>query len=1129
VTARERADGDARGRHSGDVVRLVAGAVVLAVSVLAVQRDHLTVFERNLFRLLNDLPSALEPVLAAVMQAGNLAAGPALAAVALFAGRHRLAGRLLVAGPVAWILAKVVKDLIQRPRPTGFLEQVARFEGTGLGFVSGHTAVAAALATAATPYLPRRVQRVVWAVAWVVGLARIYVGAHLPLDVIGGAALGWMVGAGLHLLLGAPHRRPTLDEARRALARIGWTADMVARAGVRPIGSFPFVARGSLGVRFIKLLDPEPRDRDLLPRLARFLLRRDVRDEVAMGDTRSQAEHEVAMTLLARQAGCRVPAVLGLHHNGDRTWVVEEYAGATTLDHLADLDDDLLRATWAQVATLHAGGIVHRDLVAANVVVDEARNPWLVDLAHADTSERDRPRHNDVAELLASTALLVGSERAIRTATDVLGQEPVRAAAAELRPLTLTAPTRSALRSQPGLLKELRRGVLGPDHPWGREAAPPRWTRRGFVAVGLAGVGSVVVTAGANDVAGSLWAGPWRWYGLLVLAAVAAGMLGGGLVAIASGHGLALGRTALLAVESSVSAVAIGESPDTTVARGLRRSGLTVNEARTTAPVVRYARFTAAVLCLIAAVVWTATDDVGWSTPTRWVPSTVAAAALAVALGALLLAPAARRGPEPGPCRGTVQETGWWASAWRTAMLLPAAMAEMAASLVVLAAAEHAVGGDAAVALVVLTGAVGAVIGRVMRGGPGLVEVAMVLVLSGGLGVAPAAAAVLVTRLATFWIPALAFFAARREWSGTEGPAARVDDAPAPSAAAARAGRGRVRAWLRPVLSVTVVVVAFLGVLPRIASYGDAWRQLAGVHPVDLAVLAALAAWNLMSYWPLLMLGLPGLTVRQAAISSQVGTAVSNTVPAGSAFGAGITVAMYRRWGFGAAVIASALVVTGAWNAGSKLVLAAVAVAVAPEGASFAPPALGLSSIGLLAIGAVLAAAILRGPVRAGRTVGWLERSTSTVRRRADRLASPGWAASFERFREESGELIARRWPALTVAAVVSHLSLFAVFAAALEAVGVDGVSLMESFAVLAVIRAALIVPITPGGAGLAEIGLAGLLVVAGAEEAAAVAAVLLFRAVTWLLPIVVGAGCGLLWLAEQRSGRRLERWTAPT
>ena len=116
--------------------------------------------------------------------------------------RWRLAAGLTVAGVACWILGKVVKDFVGRGRPGALLEDVIlrRSHAGGGGYVSGHAAVVFALATVLHPYLTRRWRIVSWTLAVLVSLARVYVGAHLPLDCIGGAAMGCAIG--LLVLLG---------------------------------------------------------------------------------------------------------------------------------------------------------------------------------------------------------------------------------------------------------------------------------------------------------------------------------------------------------------------------------------------------------------------------------------------------------------------------------------------------------------------------------------------------------------------------------------------------------------------------------------------------------------------------------------------------------------------------------------------------------------------------------------------------------------------------------------------------------------------------------------------------------------------------------------------------------------
>jgi membrane-associated phospholipid phosphatase len=175
--------------------RLAAGAVVLASTLVPLRRDRIGPREQEAFRLVNNLPDGLYRPVWPVMQLGALAAAPATAGVALAAGNRPLAFRLLAGGSAAWVAAKVVKRVVRRGRPVALLAGVHTRgpEATGLGYLSGHAAVAAALTGAAWPALGPRGRRAVVALASAVGISRIYVGAHLPLDVAGGAALGLLV------------------------------------------------------------------------------------------------------------------------------------------------------------------------------------------------------------------------------------------------------------------------------------------------------------------------------------------------------------------------------------------------------------------------------------------------------------------------------------------------------------------------------------------------------------------------------------------------------------------------------------------------------------------------------------------------------------------------------------------------------------------------------------------------------------------------------------------------------------------------------------------------------------------------------------------------------------------------
>jgi len=180
----------------GRIARFAAGAALFGTSLVAVRRG-VSGPEERVFRRANDAPDGIRVPVWSVMQAGTFVTVPVAAAVALLVRRRELAARIALAGTAAWLLGKAVKPLGGRSRPPALLPGVNvrdRF-GEDLGWVSGHSAVATTLALVAAPDLPDGSRPALVAVVGAVGFGRMYVGAHLPLDVVGGAGLGLMLGA----------------------------------------------------------------------------------------------------------------------------------------------------------------------------------------------------------------------------------------------------------------------------------------------------------------------------------------------------------------------------------------------------------------------------------------------------------------------------------------------------------------------------------------------------------------------------------------------------------------------------------------------------------------------------------------------------------------------------------------------------------------------------------------------------------------------------------------------------------------------------------------------------------------------------------------------------------------------
>jgi membrane-associated phospholipid phosphatase len=185
-------------------VQLGAGLAALLATAGTVRHDRVGPREVRAFRAVNGLPDAVYLPAWAVMQLGSFGAIPASAAAAWLAGDSELAARLLIGGTGTWALAKAVKRIVRRPRPVTLLPGVRRRgrDASGLGYLSGHAGVAVALGAAALPRLGPRGRALTLSAIPLVGLTRAYVGAHLPLDIAGGAALGLAVNAAAGLAVG---------------------------------------------------------------------------------------------------------------------------------------------------------------------------------------------------------------------------------------------------------------------------------------------------------------------------------------------------------------------------------------------------------------------------------------------------------------------------------------------------------------------------------------------------------------------------------------------------------------------------------------------------------------------------------------------------------------------------------------------------------------------------------------------------------------------------------------------------------------------------------------------------------------------------------------------------------------
>ncbi len=189
------------------------GLVVVVIGGLIADGGTVGSVERSAFRAVNDLPAWLYRPLWVFTQLGNLVVALVIGVVvALALRRWDVAIAVLVGGFLKLRFEETVKDVVQRSRPGTSIGDDVHLRGDvsvgGLSYVSGHAVITSTVAGLLTPILPGRWKLVPWIAVAGNAVARVYVGAHNPLDVVGGVALGLVIAGLLNAVLAVLRRRP---------------------------------------------------------------------------------------------------------------------------------------------------------------------------------------------------------------------------------------------------------------------------------------------------------------------------------------------------------------------------------------------------------------------------------------------------------------------------------------------------------------------------------------------------------------------------------------------------------------------------------------------------------------------------------------------------------------------------------------------------------------------------------------------------------------------------------------------------------------------------------------------------------------------------------------------------------
>ncbi|GDY31619.1 flippase-like domain-containing protein [Gandjariella thermophila] len=764
------------GRHPRDVVVLLGAAAVVVLCALVARSGAINPVEVAIYQQVQRIPAASTMVWRVLTWLGGWPGIAVVAAVLLYFRRFRLGLQCAAAGAFAWGLTVVVRGAVGGRSVPGWLLQPAEPHlpaVTGFLFPAGHPAVAAAMVAVAAPYLKARHRGVAWAVVVLVAAADVYLGNNLPLGVFAGAFLGWGIGAIFHLVWGAPGRRTSQPVVCRALRDAGLVPAEVVPLREHLTGPLEFAVTTAEGDRLrVEVVRRMHRRAGPTYRLRRLLASLEVEDEPPLSTTYHEAEHEALVTLFAERAGLRTPpVVLACDTRGSPLLVRRQVEGRRLTELPAEeIDDTLLDAIWAEIATLGRARIAHHDLRAKNFLVDTRGRPWVLNLTFGRIGATQARVAQDVAEALVSLASIVGVERAVASACRALPVEMLEQALEYLQPLALPRRIRSQFGQDRYLLPDLRETLAertGRPIPGFRAPVRPR------TVVTLLLFGAAVYTllpqlSSMRAVVDSLWRANWVW---LVVATVT------GLVAIvpaaisvqgSSPTPLPFWRTTVVQVAAAFTGRTtpggigfFGINISFMERLGVRRSqavGVTMLNLSATGAV-------GVVWCVLGALgVGSLGLLRGVSIPHGW-PVLVGVGGALVVAGAVLGSPFGRRHfnrtllPVLRDLLDTVRQPV------RALQLFGGAAAYLGISGLGLATSLAAFDSHVPWLAVLVVFVVGQTLGHIapIPGGLGAVEALMVAGLT-ALGIPPTAAvaAVLASRLLTYWLPVLPGIAAFR-------------------------------------------------------------------------------------------------------------------------------------------------------------------------------------------------------------------------------------------------------------------------------------------------------------------------------------------------------------------------------